>query len=168
MTPRKCKQLAHEYIDTQLAKNPKWLDSITDSWYYDAGAWFEEYVEEHEHIAIYSNLEDYDYTPEFESRINIFYAEVVKYKEQKEIEINGVRDGQLMLKGCIYDAKKLKEHIDEALKYLACLYEGASIGNPPLVSKSYFTMVEGSLQRYISNLEKLNEKVLIAQKNMKK
>lgn len=168
MTPRKCKQLAHEYIDTQLAKNPKWLDSITDSWYYESGAWFEEYVEKHENITIYSNPEDYDYTPEFESRINIFYGEIIKYKEQKEIEINGIRDGQLMIKGAIYDAKKMKEHIDEALKYLAGLYEGATLENPPLVSKGNFTTVANSVDNLIFVLETFNKKVLDAQKKMKK
>lgn len=167
MTPRKCKQLAHEYIDTQLAKNPKWLDSITDSWYYEAGAWFEEYVEKHEHMTIYSNPEDYDYTPEFESRINIFYTEILRYKEQKEIEINGIRDGQLMIKGIIYDAKQMKERVDEALKRLTSLYEGATLGNPPLVSKGYFTSVSYSMERLIFNLEHLNKKVIEAQKNMK-
>lgn len=159
MTKEQVKQKACEYIDTQLEKNPDWLDCISDSWIYDAEGWFETSLIR-DGFKIYTNDEDYEYTPEGQELHDMFWEESFKYLEKKDIEINGVRDGVAYLKGCLYDIKRLEEKVKKTNERLMPHFVGdCSLENPPKVCKPYFTILQ-------SDIDKLKQDIAVLQKQI--
>lgn len=161
MTKEQVKQKACEYIDTQLEKNPDWLDCITDSWIYDAEEWFETPLIR-DGFKMYTNNEYYEYTPEGQELHDMFWEESFKYLEEKDIEINGVRDGLAYLNCCLYDIKRLEEEIKKTNGRLMPHFVGdCSLENPPKVCKTYFTILQ-------SHIDALKQDIAVLQKQIAK
>lgn len=157
MTTKEIKQKAREYIDIQLSENPDWLDCITDSWIHDAEDWFTTYLDE-KGIVIYN--EDDSLTPEGDKILDIFWGESFKYKKEKNIEINGVRDGLGYLNGCLYDIKQLQVKLAKAYELITPHVIGeCSLETPPKVSLSYFTIPENDLNSARRDIKILMKKI---------
>ena len=108
---------AHEYIDSNLSKNADWLDSLTDSWIYDAENWFLDLLPKE--IAIYEDEEEYKYTKEAEELVSEFWGAVIKYHDEKYVELYGIRDAVYLLRGILYDLdKKYSEKLETLESYL--------------------------------------------------
>ena len=138
MTIDEVKAKAHAYIDGQLLMNPNWLDTITDSWIYDAENWFDEYLRFEKKMSIWEDWEEGIYTSEAQEYHNIFWNEALEYKDKKEIEINGVRDGIEMLRNCMYEVQGLQKQLEKAYEYLKPHFnDGTFIGNSEVPLKLF-------------------------------
>ena len=160
MTEKLIIKKAHEYIDTQLKNNPEWLSYITDCWIYDAEDWFAGYLKKRG-IQIYTNDEDYDYTPEADMIYDVFRDESFKYMKELNIKINGVRDGLGYLNACLYDIKRAKESYSNAMENLTPHFIGEpTIGNEwPKVPEAYFDIPLREIEGLIQNIELLQKKI---------
>ena len=135
------------------------MSYITDCWIYDAEDWFAGYLKKRG-IQIYTNDEDYDYTPEADMIYDVFRDESFKYMKELNIKINGVRDGLGYLKACLSDIKRAKEVYNKALECLIPHFIGEpTIVNPPKVSQGFFDITSGNLESTVRSIEILQKKI---------
>lgn len=112
MTEQKIKQAVEDYFKEMFAKDADYLDSITDSWIYDAEEWFLNLLRQ-EGIKIFTNDE---YTKETEKLVWDFRGIALKRKNELYNEKYGERDAKIILNGLIWQAKELQNAF-ESLKH---------------------------------------------------
>ena len=101
MSPRRIKNYAVSYINSQLEQNPNWFDYITDSWIYDAENWFLDVLEkQYQYNA---------YTEEVEEIVRKFWYFAQKEKDRRYEELYGERDAKYCLHNIGNDVKTLLE-----------------------------------------------------------
>jgi hypothetical protein len=115
-TNKEIKAKAHEYIDTQLARDINWMSTITDSWIYDAESWF---VSELEKIGqIYKNETEYDYTDDVDKQVKTFWKYALAYKEKKFVELYWEQTSKSTIRAMIYQLQKYKSATKELKKMI--------------------------------------------------
>lgn len=124
MTIDEVKQKAHEYIDSNLAKDENWLDDLTDSWIYDAESWFLDQLAKE--MTIYEDEVELEYTKEAEELVHEFWGEVRKYHDEEYVELYGVRDATFILHGLLYD---LREKYGNTIEKVDGYLQGSGVSN---------------------------------------
>lgn len=123
------KAKAHEYIDTQLAKDINWMSTITDSWIYDAESWF---INELGEIGPVLDEND-EYIKDVKKQVSVFWKHALAYKDKKRIELYWEQDSKAALRGMIHqlenyrkatkELKKMIGHKNDNAKSALCLSE---------------------------------------------